>query len=210
MDAVKAALQRLTASTYTYAVTGDYFGGEKYRASGSSDPKAHADSRTYVISGGPHAETRKVIVIGGDGYENRDGQARWVHSDLTRLRPSSAYRVADPRDPGGLAGFTAALHSARRLDPHRLEGEAKLEVKTDELTYLPVGAPILRFSQGGLWVSYTLTTDAKGVVTSIRTVFETAQSGDAGTTTTFSSHGRPVKITKPARATELRRSLYAK
>jgi hypothetical protein len=208
-DAVQAALQRLTASTYTYTVTGDYWNGQKYRAAGTHDPRTREDSRTYVISGGRDATTRKVIVIGDDSYLDRDGSNRWVHARLTRLKPSSAHRYADPKDPGGLVHFTAAINATRRLDAHRYEGEARLEFTPDALTYLPLGAPVFRFRQGGLWASYTLSTDAEGDVTSITTSFETAQHESVRTTTTFKNVGRPVQISKPSRVAELRSSRYA-
>ncbi|WP_203763002.1 hypothetical protein [Paractinoplanes deccanensis] len=209
-DAVKAALQRLTTSTYSYTVTGDYWYGQKYHASGTHDSPAGKDSRTVVISGGEEAGTCKLIVIGDDTYENCTGSGRWVHADLTRLKPTSDYYLADPKDSGGVARLMAALHSARRLGPGKYEGEARLEVTAGLLTYVPVGAPYFRFERGGLWVSYTLTTDARGDVATIRTVFDTAKNTGVSTTTSFRNIGKPVQITKPARVTELRRSLYDK
>jgi hypothetical protein len=205
---VKAALHRLTTSTYSYTVIGDYWYGQKYRASGTHDSKNRKDSRTYVISGGRNATTRKVIVIGDDSYEKIDGAGHWQHADLIRLKPSSDYRRADPKDPSGLVRFAAAIHSTRRLGPRTFEGDARVEVTPGVPTYLPLAAPIFGFDRS-TWVSYTLTTDAKGDVAQIRTVFETTQGGLLSTTT-FSHIGKPVQITKPSQVTELRRSLYDK
>ncbi len=210
MDAVKAGLQRLAGSTYSYTVTGDYWRGQKYSASGSHDAKARKDSRSYKISGGPEATSRKVIVIGDDSYASADGASRWTHADLTRLKPTSAVRFADPKDPGGLNRLLAALHSARAGAPRSYEGSARLEVTRDALTYLPPGAPIFRFAQGGQWASYTVTMDAKGDITSIKSGFETADGGVLSTTTTFSRIGQPVRIVKPTRVTELPSSQYRK
>jgi hypothetical protein len=205
---VKAALRRLTTTTYSYTVDGDYWDGQKYHASGSHDPRARKDSRTYEISGGKNARTRKVIVIGDDSYERRAGSDRWVHADLARLKPANDYRYADPKDPSGLTRFTAAIHSTRRLDTRTYEGEAQLAITPGALTYLPLGAPIYRFKRGSQWVAYTLTTNAEGDVTTIRTVLEVGQHQAVVTSTTFSKLGRPVQVTKPSRTTELRRSLY--
>ena len=206
-DAVKAALQRLTTTTYSYTVDGDYWDGHKYRASGRHDSEAR-DSRTYAISGGRSARTGKLIVLGDDSYESRAGTNRWEHADLSRLEPGNDHRQADPKDPGGLTRFTAAIHSTRRLGPHRYEGEARLEAAPGVLTYLPLGAPIYRFERSGLWVTYTLTTDDQGNVISIKTVFETEGHQVVSAGTTFSNFGEPVSIAKPSRTTELRRALY--
>ncbi|SNY72036.1 hypothetical protein SAMN05421748_14150 [Paractinoplanes atraurantiacus] len=204
-DAVKTALGRLAASTYTYTVSGDYWAGQKYRASGAHDPKGRKDSRTFTISGGDDAKTRKVIVIGDDSYENRNGNSFWMHADLTRLKPDSPYRYADPADPGGLARFTAAIHNFRRLSPTLYEGAARLEPTPSGITYLPLGAPVFRFKQAPPYVSYNVTTDARGDIASIRVVFTGDNGGTIVLTTTYSKIGQPVQITKPSPVRELSR-----
>ncbi|MCO8271616.1 hypothetical protein M1L60_13550 [Actinoplanes sp. TRM 88003] len=209
-DAVKIALRRLSTTTYSYSVKGDYWDGQKYTAFGSHDPKARKNSRGYVISGGKNARMGKMLVIGDESYENRIGTNRWTRADLTRLAPSNHYRNADPKDPSGLTRFAAAIHSTHRLDARTYEGSALLEITPSALTYLPLGAPLYRFKQGSQWVAYTLTTNAGGDVTSIRTLIEIGQHQPVIATTTFSNLGRPVQVTRPARATELRRSLYDK
>ncbi|MFF5077032.1 hypothetical protein ACFY36_08270 [Actinoplanes sp. NPDC000266] len=206
-EAVKAALRRLSASTYTYTVSGDYWTGQKYRASGAHDPQARKDSRTFTISGGDDAKTRKVILIGDESYENRDGNSFWTHAYPVRLKPANPYRYADPKDPGGLARFTAAIHNARRLTPGTYQGEARLETKPSELTYVPLGAPVFRFAKVSTWVKYTVNTDAKGDVSAITLIFG-GDRGPIALTTTYSKIGQPVRISEPTSVRELRRSLY--
>ncbi|XVU22352.1 hypothetical protein ACQPZJ_34480 [Actinoplanes sp. CA-054009] len=202
-EAVKAALGRLSTSTYTYTVTGDYWTGQKYHASGTHDPRARKESRTFTISGGDDAKTIKYILIGDDGYEKRDGYSFWAHADATRLKPESQYRHADPKDPGGLARFTAAIHNTRRVGAGTYQGEASLKIKPSELTYLPLGAPALRFGTAPAWIKYTVTTDAEDDVSSI-TVIVGGDRGLMTLTTTYSRIGQPVRITKPTSV----RSLY--
>ncbi|MFF5076209.1 hypothetical protein ACFY36_04100 [Actinoplanes sp. NPDC000266] len=207
-DAVKTGLQRLAASAHTYTVAGTYWDKQKYRASGTYDPKAHKDSRTSVISGGDKPKTRKIIVIAGKSYVQATGMQGWRRADLSRLTPASDYWVADPKDPGGLTRFIAAIHSARRIGPNKYEGEANLDDKSGALTYLPLGAPVLRFGGGGSLVSYQVTTTVKGDVTSIRTVFDTVE-GTMDHTTTYGNLGRPVKITAPSPVVDVPSSAYS-
>ncbi|MBL7261631.1 hypothetical protein [Paractinoplanes lichenicola] len=195
MDAVRAALNHLTSETYSFAATGNG-PGHKYVASGVHDPRAREHSWKYLLEG-EKARSRKVIVIGGDGYLKRGSANRWEHVDLTRLKPVDDNRYADPADPTGLTRFTAALHSARRLGPTRYEGVVQLQATPGALSYLPLGAPIFLVRQGGQWVTYTLETDAEGNPTSIKTVQDAGPDGSLTTVTKFANLGRPVRITKP-------------
>ncbi|GAB2629284.1 hypothetical protein Aab01nite_43540 [Paractinoplanes abujensis] len=195
-EVVQAALQRLTTTPYSFAISGEGQ-GLKYVASGAHDPKARKHRWKFTVSRKQRSTSHQVIVIGGIGYLNRGGSGRWARTDLTRLEPTSLSRYADPADPSGLIRFARAVQSVRRLGPATYEGDARLEAAPEVISYVPPGAPLVRFPQGAPWVAFTLTTDAKGNPATLKTVFEFGASEVVTNRTTFRELGRPVRISKP-------------
>ncbi|MEV4351041.1 hypothetical protein AB0J83_41825 [Actinoplanes sp. NPDC049596] len=201
-EELKAAVGRLLKTPYGFSLIGDYPQRQKVRAFGAQDAAAGKLTRTVVVTGGPDRKFRKLIVIGTDSYRGEDNSGYWVHADLSRLKPGNEYYGADPKDPSGLIRFEQAVTVTRRTGPRTFQGEAWI---MPGITLLPLGAPNLSFREG-VSVDYTATTDAQNRLTSIS--IDIAKGAMKQTMTI--TYDKPVTIAKPAKADELRKSLYDK
>ncbi|SNY57569.1 hypothetical protein [Paractinoplanes atraurantiacus] len=193
-----AAMNRLGTTTYKFAVAGDYWDKQKFRASGVHDPKAHRLSRTTVISGGPDAETAKLVLMDEHQFTTTGSSGVWTHADLTAMPANNEYRHIDAADPIGLGRFATTLTTVRRTSPHAFQGNGFIEFRRGEIAYLPLGAPVL-VGTGRGFVDFTATTDGQGRITSIRTELKT-KNGTLTDTVTFRDFGIEVTPSKPAGA----------
>jgi len=101
------------------------------------------------------------------------------------------------KNPIGLATFMSAIQSMHCTGSRAYRGTFD-PTPRDADEFLPIGAPaIVVFGGTGV---FTVTTDALGWVTSIKVELRVKET--LKMTTTFSGHGKPVKISKPGNVGE--------
>ncbi|HTF10307.1 MAG TPA: hypothetical protein VK659_19240, partial [Asanoa sp.] len=170
--------------------------GQKVKGDGALDLKARRHQTRMTVTGGKNPGAPGRIVIGTDAYQRSSAKSDWVHLDLKRIAPDNPLLRFDWNDPTGLRAFTAAIDRVERTDPHTYTGKFDPDGSYDE-PFLPVGAPSL-YSLGLPMSPFTITTDAKGWVTSIVVELSPTNGPKLTMTTTMSGHENPLKISRPA------------
>ncbi|GAA1657616.1 hypothetical protein ACFQY4_27910 [Catellatospora bangladeshensis] len=195
-----AALQRTQTVPYQYTVKSDLTRGDWLEGSGAVDIAARRYRSTINSSGGPLPEVLERINIGTDSYARRGGDKKWVRLDMSRVSAKS-FAYFDMADPIGLVKFISTVALAERTGPHGYSGWFNPNGIDDP--FLPVGAPSL-YGFGLRGTPFQVTTDEHGWVTSLTlTLTDPEDSGKLTMTTTFSGHGKPLKIAAPARSATL-------
>ncbi|MFE9204726.1 hypothetical protein [Micromonospora sp. NPDC007230] len=203
-----AALQRSQGVSHRYAVRGDLPEKQKITGTGAFDPKARRFQSTIAVTGGKYPSAGSRIVIGTDSYVRPSDDKNWVHVDLKRVRRDDSFLRFDWVDPTGLKAFTSSITSAYRAGPNTYTGRFDPR-EGDARSFLPVGAPSI-VSLGMPLSPFTITTDDRGWVTSIKVELAPSEGPKLTLTTTMSGHGKPLKIKAPAKAGEAADFYYDK
>lgn len=186
------ALRRSQAVAYRFTVEGELPGDDgTIKATGAYDPAAKAFESTIAISSQQTPTHR--IVVGTDSYLEQAG-GKWVHLDLTRVKPDSLVYF-DMTDPTGLVKFTTRVSTAEPGGAGTYTGTFDASGARPE--FLPVGAPSI-WSIGGQGSPFTITVDGQGWVTSIA-IELTSKDKTLKLLTTMSGHGAPAQVKAPAR-----------
>ncbi|MET8088859.1 hypothetical protein [Micromonospora sp. NPDC005220] len=201
-----AGLQRSQGVAHRYAVRGGLPEGQKITGTGAFDPKKRRFQSTVSVTGGKNPSAGSRIVIGTDSYVRPSDDKDWVHVDLKRVKRDDIFLRFDWADPTGLKAFTSSIVSVDRVDPHTYTGRFDPNGK-DTTSFLPVGAPSI-VSLGARLSPFTITTDDRGWVTSIKVELSPSDGPKLTMTTTMKDHGTPSQITAPKGAGEAAEFYY--
>ncbi|MDG4826942.1 hypothetical protein O7635_34285 [Asanoa sp. WMMD1127] len=200
------ALERSAAVPHTYAVRADLPEGQRVKGTGAIDLKRKRFQTAVTMTGGKYPGAGNRIVLGTDSYQRESSKDSWVHLYLERVRADDTLVGFDWTDPTGLKAFTKAIGRVERTGPHTYTGRVDPTASYGE-PFLPVGAPAL-WSIGLDMSPFTVTTDAKGWVTSIEVTLTPRDSKRLTMSTSMSGHGKPLAVRKPARFAEAAEFYY--
>ncbi|WP_238016224.1 hypothetical protein KZZ52_28695 [Dactylosporangium sp. AC04546] len=194
-DDFVAALRRVHAASYRFAVDSPLPEGGTVKAAGAFDPVGKLFEATTTITGAGQSQdgTHHRIVIAKDSYQREETGKRWIHLDLSRIAEDNPLLYFDTADPTGLAKFTANVKSVERTSDTTYTGTVDPYVKGPG--FLPIGAPsIVTLGMGR--TPFKATADAQGNILTITIELSPTDKPKISMTTTLSEHGKPL-TTKP-------------
>ncbi|MEV8511461.1 hypothetical protein [Dactylosporangium sp. NPDC051484] len=195
-DELVAALGRLVAGPYRYHVQSNLPEPTSgtVDATGAYDHDAKLIDESVTLAGGRSDGFVHRLVVDHDLYTRTRESDKWIHLDLTRARAPEMH-APNLDDPTGLASFITTIAEATRTGPHSFKG--RFDPHSSK-PFMPIGYPgVVAFMIDT--VPFTAETDDQGNVTSIHMELEIKDKPKLDMTTTFSDHGKPLGLSRPAR-----------